>query len=113
MNEANKPKQFWIINQSIGDGVNLVENTYLGTSDKPTEKIIKQFGETKFIHVIELDPTLQLMKEMGESLNAIWGHTEDCSDSEEYFEEGETCDCGFILVERAYNKYRNFKELLK
>lgn len=109
MSEEMKPRQLWTEVFIIDyDEPMLEANSY---HVKPKHWPIKP---TKLhMHTIELEPTLKMMDEMAKALNAIWGHTEDCTDSEELFDEGETCECGFILVERAYKKYRKFLEGMK
>jgi hypothetical protein len=57
------PREFWIIDQSIGDDKGLKKNTYLGSPDKPSDANLEAFPG-KFIHVIEAAPVLERIKEL-------------------------------------------------
>jgi hypothetical protein len=64
----NKSREFWIIDHALGDGKTLVENTFMGSSDKPTDAQFKQWPG-KFIHVIEYSAY--------EALNIYWQNQYD------------------------------------
>lgn len=60
--------------------------------------------------VIELDPTLQLMKEMGEALkeNGL-SHDFDCGIAVNGRHE---CSCGYLKTKEVLEKYCKFKDSL-
>lgn len=63
------------------------------------------------ISFIELEPTLQLMKEMGEALkeNGL-SHDFDCG---RYVNGRHECSCGYLKSKEVLEKYRKFLEGLK
>lgn len=91
MTDDRKPRQFYIADDY---------DNGLHVEDKPTEGFD--------IKVIELDPTLQLMKELGEALkeNGL-SHDFDCGISVNGRHE---CSCGYLKSKEVLEKYRNFLE---
>jgi len=94
MSETNKPRQFYIV-----ESENYNKPPYL---DSHRAYHCKQ-DMYENIHVIELEPTLQLIKEMGEALRNI--PDDEIIDNRDYFISGN--------ANEALEKYRKFLEGIK
>ena len=102
MSEDVKPRQFYIV-----ESENYNKPPYL---DSHRAYHCKQ-AMYENIHVIELEPTLQLMKEMCETLkeNGL-SHDFDCGISVNGRHE---CSCGYLKSKEVLEKYRKFLEGIK
>lgn len=88
----------------------------MGENVKPRLKTTDEtFGlmgvKSEIVNWIELEPTLQLMKEMGEALkeNGL-SHDFDCGITVNGRHE---CSCGYLKSKEVLEKYRKFLEGIK
>jgi hypothetical protein len=96
MSEYVKPRQFWF-NFKIGPNESIIQN-----------QIVYMIKNSKHdFHVIELEPTLQLMEEMAKSLEQI--NKEEINS----MRPGGGFSMSARISYEALEKYRKFKEGLK
>lgn len=100
--EEKKHREFWIIDKVLGDGKTLVENTYLGSSDKPSEESFKKWPDS-IIHVIEFSAYETALAEI-ERLKAIVVHHAEANGN--YFLQLERLKSSAQVLVDALEYYR-------
>lgn len=84
-----KPREFWMIDQALGDDKYLVKGTYLACADKPSDETLDRYPG-KFIHVIEHSAYLELKEQLARAedlLKYASGYLEDSAYTDEQYEK--------------------------
>lgn len=69
------PNELWVVDTPIGDGIGLMENTYLASPTKPTEFELKSWPDG-FIHFIKKSVADENMKSIKVALENLLNATE-------------------------------------
>lgn len=113
VSEDVKPRQFFIHNSKEIGEIKISGNLLFATTEKPIKPV-----NHEVIPVIELDPTLQLMKEMGEVFEKLGVRGCEYFNSSDYPDPyglhiKHRKDCIRCMSEKVLDKYRKFLEGIK
>ena len=60
---------------------------------------------------VKLSAATAQMEKISQALKICdTGHQDDCADADDEFNENETCECGYITIERTIAQYEQFKK---